>query len=312
MNICPHCLRVEPDTVERCSEHSVELLHAVDTGDARVGHLLEDRYLLLERLAVGRIGIIYRAYQRTMERMVAIKMLRDTNLDRTVLERFRREARIMARLRSPHTATVYDFGQLDEGALWIAMELIPGCSLADLLTQVGHLDLRTTVSVLRDICLSLEEAHRMGLVHRDLKPANVMVEISESGYLAKVTDFGVAKVTGASGAALTGPGVTVGSPAYMAPEQAMGELVGPPADLYSLGCLAFEMLTGRHLFDGTISGILHQHISDPPPEIMMYTRERHPAMPDLEAVVMRCLEKEPRQRFPSARALRMALEALPV
>lgn len=310
MKICPDCFRTDRDQATSCADDGARLLRLVGSDDARIGSVLAERYIVLERLVAGRLGVLYRGYQTTTERAVAIRMMRRAGADSTLLERFRRGARLMAKLRSPHTVTVYDFGQLGDGTMWFAMELIPGCTLAELLAR-APCEPSTARSILVQVCLSLEEAHRHGLVHRDLKPSNVMIERSGSGHLAKVADFGMAKILDERVPGLTEPGATLGSPGYMSPEQAMGQPVGPEADIYSMGCMAFEMLAGRLPFEGAVTAVLTAHCTQPPPSLNDVLGYGSPALEAFESVIDTCLEKSPSDRFGTARELRMALELLP-
>ncbi|MCA9539090.1 MAG: serine/threonine protein kinase, partial [Myxococcales bacterium] len=194
---------------------------SVDPDDPRCGAPVAEGLVVLGRLGAGGMGVVYRAWQRSMGRQVALKVL-DPGLahDPRAVERFLREARVTARLRSPHTVTVLDAGQLDDGALFLTMELIEGRSLHALLNEDGRLPPDRAARLAEQICLSLEEAHLAGVVHRDLKPANVMVSSIGNRTLVKVLDFGVARVLDPMAARLTETGSLLGTPSYMSPEQA--------------------------------------------------------------------------------------------
>jgi len=280
------------------------------TGGLAEGTILGGRYRLGELLGRGGMGEVFRAVQLSIEREVAVKVLRtdgfkDDETREVWLQRFRREAEVLSTLKHPNTVTVYDFGKTREGHCYIVMELLSGRTLLDVLRQEGPMTSERAVSVTRQICMSLAEAHEQGIVHRDLKPENIFLTRYQDGSdWVKVMDFGVAKLLARPDeAVLTRPGSVFGTPAYMSPEQASGEMLSPRSDIYSVGILLYTMLTGKPPFwGGTAAAILMQHANDPPPR-MDPERLREPVPPAVEKSVMQCLEKSPEERPQSAAEL---------
>ncbi|HET8527035.1 MAG TPA: protein kinase, partial [Actinomycetota bacterium] len=263
-------------------------------------HVLADRYELGPVLGEGGMARVHRGYDRHLRRPVAIKVLAPPyDRDRAFVERFRREARSAAGLSHPNVVSVFDSGSY-HGTHFIVTELVEGETLADRLRR-GPMAPEEAVAVAVDVCRALEAAHARGLIHRDVKPGNVMLP-PDGG--VKVVDFGIARAAGSD--TLTGTGVVLGSTAYLAPEQASGQPVDERADLYALGCVLYEMLTGAVPFSAdTPVATMYRHVNeDPPPPSSI-----RPVPAGLEAVVMRCLEKPPRRRFGSAVDLEHALLA---
>jgi serine/threonine-protein kinase len=264
--------------------------------------LLGNRYRLGERIAAGGMGAVYRAVDETLGRQVAVKALRrELADDPTFLERFRREARAAAGLSHPGVAGVYDYGELG-GQPFIVMELVEGETLAERVAARGRLPWREAFAIGEQVAAALAAAHAHGLVHRDVKPANIL--LGRDGR-AKVTDFGIAQA--AQTATLTRTGMVLGSANYVAPEQAKGGHVGPAADLYSLGCVLFEAVTGETPYrGGNAVAIATQHVSAPVPD----PREHRPELPPGAAeLITRALQKQPAGRFPSGAAMAAALAA---
>ena len=263
-------------------------------------HVLADRYELGPVLGEGGMARVHRGYDRQLRRPVAIKVLAPPyDRDRAFVERFRREARSAAGLSHPNVVAVFDSGSY-HGTHFIVTELVEGETLADRLRR-GPMPPEEAVAVAVDVCRALEAAHARGLIHRDVKPGNVM--LLPDGRV-KVVDFGIARAAGSD--TLTGTGVVLGSTAYLAPEQASGQPVDERADLYALGCVLYEMVTGAVPFSAdTPVATMYRHVNeDPPPPSSIL-----PVPPALDAIVMRCLEKDPRRRFRSAADLEQALLA---
>ena len=262
--------------------------------------VLGDRYRLGERIAGGGMGSVYRAVDESLGRQVAVKVLRrELAAEPAYLERFRREARASAALSHPGVAGVYDYGEFG-GSAFIVMELVEGETLADRIAARGRLPWPEAFAIGEQVARALAAAHASGLVHRDIKPGNVLVDTAGR---AKVTDFGIAKA--AAAAPLTRTGMVVGSANYVAPEQAQGDDVGPPADLYSLGCVLFEAVTGRPPYRGASAvAIAVQHVSAPVPD----PRRHRPDLPvAARELIRRALAKPPEDRFASAAAMADAL-----
>jgi serine/threonine-protein kinase len=267
-------------------------------------------YRLGELLGRGGMGEVYKATHRMLARPAAIKLIHPDMLaasDRAgaqlAVARFKREAEAAARLRSPHTVELYDFGVTEDGTLYFVMELLEGLDLQSLVGKEGPLPQKRVVHILRQVCESLEEAHVSGLVHRDIKPANIHVgRVGLRHDFVKVLDFGLVKsVKSASGedSMATAAGFTPGTPAYMAPEIALNEPVDARADLYALGCVAYFLLTGQLVFEAT-SGfqMIAKHIQETPAPPSRRTELE--VTPELDRVVLACLEKRPLDRPASA------------
>src|SRR5436309_5995350 len=247
------------------------------------------------------MGVVYRAYHSELERTGAVKVMLAITPDPGTVARFRHEAQAIARLRHPNIVDVYDFGEF-QGTPYMIVEHVPGGSLADRMSE-GHLDQPTALRYLRGIAAGLDYAHGHGVVHRDVKPANVLLTADDSPVLA---DFGLAKLLqGSSLKSMTG--VTTGTPAYMAPEQVTGHQVGPAADRYSLATIAYEMLTGVIPFDGeALMELLYAQVHREPPSASV----RNPSLsPQVDAVIMRGLAKDPAARWESSTAFVDALES---
>ena len=270
-------------------------------------------YRLGEPLGRGGMGEVYRATHRMLARPAAIKLIhpevlaaQDRKSAGLAVARFRREAEAAAQLRSPHTVELYDFGETEDGTLYFVMELLEGMDLETLLRREGPLPQERVIHILRQVCESLAEAHASGLIHRDIKPANIHVgKVGLRHDFVKVLDFGLVKsVLPAAGedSMATAAGLTPGTPAYMAPELALGEKCDGRADLYALGCVAYLLLTGQLVFDaGSGLQMIAKHIQEtpaPPSE-----RTELEVAPELDRVVMACLAKRPDDRPQSAAEL---------
>jgi len=269
------------------------------------------QYRLREKLGSGGMGEVYRAEHELLKRPCAIKLLRpDIDANAEGIARFEREVQATARLSHWNTVEIYDYGRTDEGVFYYVMELLQGLSLADLLERHGPLPPERVVYLLRQVCGALREAHDLGLIHRDLKPANIFAaRRGQVDDVAKLLDFGLVKPAQEQhDAKITREGVISGSPAYMPPEQASaGATVDARSDIYALGAVAYDLLTGTPPFTGqSMLDVLVAHARDPvvPPSL------RNPDVPrDLEAVILRCLEKQPNHRYPDVTALEQALAA---
>src|SRR6266478_7376686 len=265
--------------------------------------MLGERYQLQDPIGRGGMATIYRGLDLHMDRVVAIKVLRDVySSDPKFVKRFELEAKAASALQHPNIVQVYDYG-LTDGNYFIVMELVEGTDLRRYLRSRGVLDVDRAVIIAHDVALGLGAAHRRNIVHRDVKPQNVLVG---RGGSIKLTDFGIAFVVNAE--RLTDTGMTVGTVQYFPPEQAQGEIVSPAADVYSLGIVMYETLTGHTPFDGDNPvAVAMQHIQDPPTP----PRQLNPNIPPaLEEIILRCLEKVPEMRFRDGSQLARALETL--
>src|ERR687889_1482018 len=230
-----------------------------------IGTLIGERYRLEEKIGAGGMSSVYRAFDPTLERWVAIKVMhRDLSQDEAQLERFRREARAVASLNHPHIVTVIDAGE-DEGAPYIVFEYVEGETLKDRIRRLGRLPVSEAVAYAIEIGRALEAAHDNKLVHRDVKPQNVLIDRDGR---AKVTDFGIARSLEAQG--LTATGRVLGTTDYVSPEQALGHEVTGQSDLYSLGIVLFEMLTGDVPFKAENQvAVAMMHVRDDLPDVQM-------------------------------------------
>lgn len=269
------------------------------------------QYRLRRLLGQGGMGEVYLAEHQMLKRPCAIKVIRPGKArDPRALARFEREVQATARLTHWNTVEIFDYGRTDDGTFYYVMEYLPGMSLADIVETDGPMPPGRVIHLLQQTCDALAEAHAMGLVHRDIKPGNIFAAQRGGVHdVAKLLDFGLVKpLDGPVNLDITQDGTLTGSPLFMSPEQAVGEH-DPDArgDIYSLGAVAYYLLTGRPVFDGDkpIKVLLaHAHEAPQPPSLF-----RPDLPPDLEAVVMRCLEKRPEDRFQDVRALRAALAA---
>lgn len=257
------------------------------------------QYQITERLGRGGMASVYRAVQPSLNRNVAIKVLPpNLAMDPTFLERFRREATSVATLQHPNILPVYDFGQ-DQDLSYIVMMLVGGGTLRD---RIGRIPLTTSVRIASQIADALDHAHSQGIVHRDVKPTNVLMPRDDWALLA---DFGIARLTEAAG--LTSAGTGIGTPEYMSPEQAMGKTADGRADVYSLGILLFEMVTGQLPFSGEPFSIMRQQVQDPVPRASSVNPSVPPA---LDRIIELATQKDPAQRYGRASQMKEALDGL--
>jgi eukaryotic-like serine/threonine-protein kinase len=275
-------------------------------------------YQLGELVGRGGMGEVYRATHRMMARPAAIKLIRPDMIDaagrdgaRLALKRFRREAEVAASLRSPHTVELYDFGVTPDRTFYLVMELLEGVDLETLVRKTGPLPAGRVIHIVRQTCESLEEAHAAGLIHRDIKPANIHLGRLGLHYdFVKVLDFGLAKPAADVDVTVPLSGLIIGTPAYMAPEIALGDKVDGRADIYALGCVAYFLLSGALVFDGRegLEMLVKRLREDPLP---LSSQSELPIPPDLERLVMACLARSPEAR-PDAHELSRSLAALQV
>ncbi len=287
----------------------VDLKRALDLGS----------YRLVDRLGYGGMGEVWRAQHRHLARPAAVKLIRpevlESATDTRQIElgvRFEREAQTIAQLQSPHTVDLFDYGVADDGGFYYVMELLEGFDLKSLIERFGPLPAERAVHLLVQVCHSLAEAHAAGIIHRDITPANVFVcRYGRDVDFVKVLDFGLVKPQGpvsASGAE-TKAGAVGGTPAFMSPEQALGQRLDGRSDLYAVGCLAYWLVTGQTVFPkSTPTAMLISHAQTPPDPPSQRTELPIPA--SFDAVVMRCLAKSPDERPATAEVLAEALAAI--
>jgi serine/threonine-protein kinase len=312
---CPTCHQHFGGEEHFCPRDGSPLTPDKDTpsSDPLIGRVLSGRYRLAERLGQGGMGTVYRAVHTLMDKPVAVKVLRgELSSDAEAVARFHREARSASKLDHDHCIRVTDFGQSDDGLLFLVMELLDGTSLGQVVRR-GPVPAARAAAIARAIAEALDHAHEHGIIHRDLKPDNVFLARRPRGReLVKVLDFGLAKLVHDGSlnpaASITRDGTVFGTPEYMAPEQAEGEKLDGRTDLYALGVILYQLVCGDVPFRATnFVALLTKQVGEKP----VPPRERRPDLPiveGLEAVILKCLAKRPDDRFASAQALAEALE----
>jgi len=276
--------------------------------EALVGATLDGRYRIVSHIASGGMGAIFRAEHVHLRKDVAVKVLRpDLTASADLVERFRREAEIAATLAHENIVRVTDFGRSPEGWLFLAMEFLEGESLFERLRREGAMRPEVAVAILAQVCRGLDAAHQRGVIHRDLKPENIFL-IGGERPLAKILDFGIAKITDPGARSDTQTGMVVGTPEYLSPEQAMGSPLDGRADIYSVGLIAWRMLVGRHPFQAPDArGLVLMQATRPIPSLVE-ARPELSAFPSLVAAVGRACAKDPADRPPGAGQLAADLE----
>ena len=301
---CPSCATELAPRATFCSHcgHRIE--------DPYVGTTLNGRYRIESKIAVGGFGSIYQATELDLGRDVAIKIMHpELAADDKLVARFRREGAVLCNLRDAHTVTTYELDQTADGRLFLVMELLTGRTLLDVFLAEGKVPWRRMFAYMRQMCSALAEAHALGVVHRDLKPANIFLETRPAGDdFVKVLDFGIAKVMHESGiddgAELTAMGQAVGTVEYMAPEQLMGGKCDGRTDIYTVGVVAYEMITGRRPFGAVGLDLLTVQLSEtpaPPSQLAAV-----PASAD--RLLLRCLDHDAERRFADVQALARAID----
>jgi len=318
MRICPNC---ETPTLEPiCPYDGYQTVDAAlymdPQQDPFVGTVFHNRYRIESRLAMGGMSTVYRATQLAVGRPVALKiMTRDLARDLKAVARFQQEARAVAGLRHPNTIRLFDYGQSEDGHLFLVMEFLDGEPLSAIIDRDGPFDAGRVIRIAKQLFDALSEAHSLGIVHRDLKPDNVFItNVGLQKDYVKILDFGIAKVTKLEGRKnLTGTGLVIGSPGYMAPEQVQAQPSTAQTDIYAIGALSYEMLTGGPIFEGESAiELAFKHVQDDPPPPTVNGEELQGPLVDF---ILQCLNKPAEDRPPSAAtALQMlqALEAAPL
>ena len=273
-----------------------------------VGSVVLERYVVEAEIGAGAMGVVYRARHTKLERFVALKVMHEHLMHEPALvQRFQREAKLAAKLSHPNVAAVLDVGETSDRKQVMVLELVEGRSLGQIMEE--PLDVARITRFVAHLLRGLEHAHAAGLIHRDLKPENVLVEVDDSGHeTARIVDFGIAALQNSDGSErLTGTGMIVGTPLYMAPEQARGEPVDHRADLYALGIILYEMLSGTSPFDGTAMEVAVAKMDKDPPPIS----ERAPGVVVdrvLEAFMAKLTARDPDHRFATAHAALNVIE----
>jgi len=305
--------------VQFCPDDGSRLVlgSAPETDDPELGHEFGGRYRLLRILGQGGLGVVYEAVQQGLGRKVAIKVLRDeVSKNATVLQRFRQEAKSASLIGHENIVDIIDFGETAYGAPYLVMEMLHGEDLAHRLKREGSLSADRILSIAQQCCRALSVTHEKGIVHRDMKPENIfLVERDSHPDFVKIVDFGIAKMNdleqpGEPGRKLTKTGMIFGTPEYMSPEQAAGKPSDHRVDIYAMGIILFEMITGRVPFVGdSFMAVLTQHLLEPVPNMS----DVNPAVkisPEFEAIVQRALQKHPDHRFQSMSELADAIQSV--
>jgi serine/threonine-protein kinase len=316
MKLCLHCNTHFQGDFEQCPDDGTKLV--VVPEDPVIGKVLGDKYRVLCPVGKGSMGVVYKAIQESTGREMAVKLLHHflgTNSDS--VKRFHREARAVSRLSHPNIIRLYDFGVMDEGQPYIVTELLKGVTLSDVLRRRGYLTLKQALPLMDQVCAAIGEAHRSRVIHRDLKPENIVLEeVDLDGDLdaddlikknaIRVLDFGVAKMwsdSGASSASLTLEGKVCGSPAYMSPEQCRGVDVDYRTDIYSMGVVFFETLTGKRPFSADdLMALMLMHVNNKAPSLGSVQPEVTFST-ELNDVIMKAMAKNPNERQQSSEEL---------
>jgi len=302
---CPECQFENPDNTRYCG-HCGSTLTEPGEGptktlrtpltELRIGSSFAGRYQIIEELGIGGMGIVYKVYDQEINEKMALKLLHPAiSADKKMIDRFRNEMKIARKISHRNVCRLYDLGD-KEGTRYITMEYVPGEDLKSSIVRMGPLSIGKAVSIAKQVCEGLSEAHRLGVVHRDLKSRNIMIDKEGN---VRIMDFGIARLL--EGEDLTDPGAAVGTPKYMSPEQVEGKKVDSRSDLYSLGVILYEMVTGRVPFEGdTALSIALKHKIETP----RAPKKLNPLIPeDLNQVILRCLEKERENRYQRAEEL---------
>jgi serine/threonine-protein kinase len=281
----------------------------MSTGPAKIGSIVAERYRIESLLGRGGMATVYRARHLMLDRTVAVKLLKSEAVEQEeARERFRREAQAASRIEHPNITQVLDFGQT-KGIPFLIMEYVDGPSLSRLLDEVGDLPAGRVIPILRQMAEALRAAHEQDVVHRDLKPDNIaLITQGTRRDHVKILDFGLAKILGPEVSRLTATGMVFGTPHYMSPEQATATPVDHRTDIYSLGVVAYELLAGQPPFVGAYLKVIQDVVFTEP--LTLTSVAAQPVSPELEALIMRCIAKDPDRRFGDAAALLEALSAL--
>jgi serine/threonine protein kinase/tetratricopeptide (TPR) repeat protein len=314
-NKCPTCHSDNPDTLKFCGECGTQLPPPKDpppvmtetlqtpVRELTTGSTFAGRYQVIEELGHGGMGRVYRVLDQKLDEEVALKLIRpEIAADRDTIKRFHNELRLARKIAHRNVGKMYEVME-DAGTHFITMEYVPGQDLKGLIRQMGQLTAGKAVSIAKQVCEGLEEAHRLGVVHRDLKPGNILIDKDGN---ARIMDFGIARSL--RGKRITGAGVMIGTPEYMSPEQVEGKETDQRSDIYSLGIILYEMLTGRVPFEGDTPftiGVKHKS------ELPRNPRDLNAQIPqDLSGLVLKCIEKDAGKRYQTAEALRADLERI--
>lgn len=282
----------------------------IEPEDPLIGKVIGGEFTVVHKIGAGGMGSVYRAIQQVTERSVALKVLHSHLVDGTFLDRFTQEAKIISRLSHPNIVTVFKYGQSEEGSLYIAMELVDGSNLSDLIVPEWFFEVERALPLMVQMADALAYAHEKKIIHRDIKPENIVLTKTGRRELIKVLDFGVAKIIG-EGAVRTKTGALCGSPPYMSPEQwqQLRDIDGR-MDIYSLGCVFYRMVTGTAPFEAdTTVGYMKAHLNQTPRHPLEVS-ESLSRLPELADVILRCIRRERDERYSDAYALLEDLKTL--
>lgn len=274
-----------------------------------IGKKIEGKYEVQSILGEGGMAIVYKAYHTKMERLVVIKVMQGWLLsNKNAVERFERESKMTAKLAHPNIVTVFDYGVLNAKEPYLVMEYIKGESLGDKIARQGALPFATAAGIIIQICRGLQEAHSVGIIHRDLKPDNILLQDrSDRPDWVKIVDFGISHLVQGN-KRLTKTGKMVGTPEYIAPEQLKDKPLDIRTDLYALGIILYETLTGKVPFEGeSAEGILMKHLLEPPPPLSFHNDDFAEGTP-FDAIIAKALRKEPDERYQTATEFRLDVE----
>lgn len=308
--LCPACKKEFAGTLVVCPHDKTMLMNVKE--DELIGTVLNERYVITSEIGRGGMSIVYKGIQQPMDRTVAIKMLQAQLVsDQISIKRFQQEAQAASHLQHPNVITIYDYGVVATGQPYLVMDYLEGESLADIIKRDNHVSTDRVVPIFVQACEALEHAHQKGVIHRDLKSSNIMlIDFEGRRDFVKVVDFGIAKLMPSSGKQsqnLTQTGEIFGSPIYMSPEQCMGQALDPRSDIYSMGAMMYESLSGLPpLMGDTIIDTMQMHVSTPP-QPFSKIRPDLPVPEALEKIVMKALAKKPEQRYQSMQEFRDAL-----
>ena len=301
MKLCPTCGVEYADSERFCPQDGTPL-RSREAPESLVGSVIADRYHVLSKLGEGGMGQVYLAEHLRMKRKSAVKVMHPSmTSDADAIGRFHREAANACQIDHPNVAAVYDFGENGDGIIYLAMEYVEGSSLARLIQANGSLPVLRVADIVRQIADGLDAAHRLGIVHRDLKPDNILVGRHHDGRdRVKVVDFGISKAARAEGQSLTHSGQVIGTPDYMSPEQIGGEIAGRESDVYSLGIVAFNALTGELPFKASNAQSAMLLRLTERPRRLADVRGDIAWPPQLQGVVDRALEMDVGRRYSMA------------
>jgi eukaryotic-like serine/threonine-protein kinase len=308
--VCVLCSNTYPTGTRYCPVDGSRLRAPVKADDELLGTVIDERYYLVSKLGEGGMGQVYLAEHVRTHRRCAVKVIgRLQTSDPAALGRFLREATNAGRISHPHVATVYDYGEAANGMAYLAMEYVDGEPLSKILAREGPLSPARAVEIARQVAEGVAAAHELGIVHRDLKPGNILVARDRrGGDRVKVVDFGIARAPAEKEQSLTRTGTVLGTPEYMSPEQLIGDPVDGRSDVYALGCILYQMLTGTPAFGSVTAQVITRRLTEPPP----HARERNPAIPKaLDDLIVTALGRLPTERFQTMESMRDALMEAP-